>query len=178
MVYVSHPASDTVTPIFRLLDTNGDGSGTDDASVNGSITAQVFKINPPTTGVIIVNHVIVSVRNTTGFTTDNFGGITALTTGVQFGRINGADSITEDYLDGVPIKDNADWSIHTANVELKTWGGTPADDILEAEFDFRLAGCAIALLPGDDALGFKINDDLSTIAQIHFRAEGYSAATT
>ena len=69
------PVQDTdVTPLFRYLDTDGDGTGTKDASVDysGSPETELF-IAPPSGKIYTINQMLISIVDTGAFDAGDYG---------------------------------------------------------------------------------------------------------
>jgi len=67
----------------RFLDTVGDGSGNANANVNGAVTPIDFKVVVPMGYLLMLDEMLVSVRDNGAFVTSGYGGLPALTNGVQ-----------------------------------------------------------------------------------------------
>lgn len=161
--------------IDQFLDTTGDGTGTINSAVNGSVTPVLFKISPPSSGLIEVHRMMVIVRDDGAFSAATYGNKVALTNGMQVGIYDDTTGdIIQDYTLGGPIKDNADWGEHCYDVDLKTWG--QGDQFLLVRWTFALAGITPTLVAGSNrCLGVKVRDDLSSIVYQRFKVQGFRA---
>jgi hypothetical protein len=167
--------TDVFPRVDRVLDTNGDGTGTKDSSVDGSVTQQIFKINPPAEGVIILERMLVEIRFTGAGRAQDYGDISGgLATGLDIGVFNESDdSLAIDYLDGIPIQTNAGWGRVCYDVDQKDWGA--GDKFMQIRWTFTRAGTGTMLSEGDTAyFGVHIHDNLSTLVDQYFTVQGYS----
>jgi hypothetical protein len=170
---VTIPFTDDHSPVYRYLDTNGDGTGTKNANVNGSVTPVVFKISPPSAGKIVLARLIVEVRDTGVFSAEKYGNLATLTNGMQVGFVDDSTGeLVTDYTDGLPVKYNAGWGGLCYDVSLKTWG--VGDEVLLVRWTFERAGISPILAPGGDAFGVRVRDDLTGLVEHYFHVQGYS----
>ena len=164
-----------LTRVDRTPDTVGDGTGTKNANVNGATTAVVFKINLPSTRWINLARMIVEVRDAGQFSAERYGFIAnGLTNGIQVGRfLTADDSLSVDYLDGLPVKHNAAWGRHCYDTTLRTWGA--GDQFLHARWTFSRAGIFTHMRSTDASyFGVKIRDDCTGLVEHYFTVQGYS----
>ena len=164
-----------VTPrADRLLDTNGDGTGTKNANVDGSVTPVVFKCSPPATGAVVIERIMINVRDSGTFTAEKYGALAELTNGIEVGIFSDSDdSLVTDYLDGVPIKSNAGWGRACYDVDVKTWGA--GDSFLLMRWTLSKSGTRLILRDSDNySFGIKVNDDLTGLVEHYFTCQGFS----
>jgi len=158
--------------LFRYLDTVGDGTGTKNAIGDYSSAAQIFKIAPPANVTYRLARMLVTIEDTTGMTADEYGNIgSALSTGVVI-RLQDDSGTLVDITDGLPIKTNAQWATHCFDVDIKSWGQTPSDDLLVARWTFTKAGQFLRLT-GDQELQVVLNDDFTDLIAHYFVVQGY-----
>lgn len=65
------------------LDATGDGTGAVDISVNGSVTPELRQIIVPDGSIARITELILVISDATGFDTNKFGGIAAITNGLK-----------------------------------------------------------------------------------------------
>lgn len=165
--------TDNYARLDRVLDTIGDGEGTTNANVNGSVTPVVFKIAPPASGWIAITHLHALIRDNGNFSAEKYGVIAGLTNGIQVGMfLTADDSLLVDYLSGLPIKNNTGWGRANFDVDVKAWAA--GDEILLSEWNLTDAGTTPKLTAGDAFyFGVKIRDDLTTLVEHYFTIEGF-----
>jgi len=169
----SFHTSDYKPLLAQFLSTNGDGTGTVNANVNGAVTPVVFKISPPATGSIVITRLIVTIRDNGTFSAEKYGVISELANGVEVGRLNDTtDAVEQDLTSGIPITTNASWGRLCYDVDLKTWGA--GDSFLLVRWTFAKHGSCPLLISGGPALGISINDDLTTLVEHHFLVQGFT----
>ena len=160
--------------LSRFLDTNGDGTGVKDASVDHSGAAEEYKIEPAATKIYYIAKLVVSVTDGGTWTAAVFGGGTALTNGVIIKTID-ADGPTDlvDFTDNVPIKTNGQWYDNVNDVVQHQIGA--GDEQLIAVIDFvRDYGGYLRLDGADNEfLAAVLNDDFSTLTSLYFHATGF-----
>lgn len=159
--------------LYEYLDTVGDGSGTKNANGNyGAPT--LFRIAPPPGVVYRIARMIVSIEDTSGMVADEYGNLgAALSNGVVM-RVHDGSKTIIDLTAGLPVKTNAQWGSVCYDVDLKSWGVTPSDDLLIVRWTFTRAGKFITL-DGDnnEELQVMLNDNLSGLIAHYFFVQGY-----
>jgi len=159
------------TPVYRFLDTVGDGSGTKNANGNYSLGEERFLIKPAADEVIRLERMIVTIEDTAGFTAAKYGDIAALTTGVDIKFVrDGVDILS--YTDNELITTNARWASFCYDADLKTWGA--GNELLAVRWTFSKSGTPVRLV-GSEVESFEIvlNDDLSGLVLHKFHVQGY-----
>lgn len=151
----------------RFMDTNGDGTGSINQAVNGSVTPVDFKITCPEGVTYELNRAIITVQDTGTFDTGAYGNGVALATGHEIitdrpDRIPRELNVSAQ----LPIKVNGDWASYMYNIEYLTFG--TGDNILVCRYTFTEEGLPIKLGPGDSFI-IRINDDLSALSRQHIR---------
>ena len=141
-------------------------SGSPDLNVDGSSTPVEFLVEPTTGKIFYVYSVSIVIEdNAINFT--KFGGITALTNGLDF-------KVTENGLSEVTltnIKTNGEFYTFANNVILES----ASIDILVAHINIKQStGTSIKLIDSNsDNLKIVINDDLTSINKFQVVARGY-----
>jgi len=158
-------------PIYRYLDTNGDGTGTKDAIGNYSAAAADFFIAPPAGQRYYLARLLVVIEDgAAGFDTGDYGAITSgLTNGIVAKWVR--SGTTHDLTDGVPVKTNVGWAAQCYDVALQTFGA--GNSFLTVRWTFERRGVGILLTNPEDKFVLTLNDDLSTLVQHRFQVQGY-----
>lgn len=158
------------TIFSRLLDTNGDQTGTTNANGNYSGAEEIFYIEPPATETYDVTRLIVTVEDASGFSATEYGNTAAaLSTGIVV-RVSDDQGVREVLTDD-PITTNAEWGTYCYDVALKSWGA--GNEVLLVRWTFSAAGDAIQLRGDANAkLEVVLNDDLTGLVQHKFLVQG------
>lgn len=159
-------------PIYRFLDTVGDGSGNKDASVDGSSTAVRFKYVPEKGERAVINRMIIHYGDTANWSADEFGNLgAALTNGLLIQVLNqNTDNVVVDLLDGIPVKTNSHWSRVCYDVELDSFGS--GLDFLKARWTFSKSGRPVAL-SDENYASVTVQDNLTGLDELTFMLQGY-----
>lgn len=170
------------TPIYRYLDTVGDGSGTKNAIGNYSATEEIFFIQPPGNQVFrIVRMIVLIGGKASQVKTDNYGSLAALSTGVVV-RTNGDGGIL-DLTDGVPVKTNAAWGGLCYDSEIYS-STSNTDTYNRVRWTFERAGYPVRLDGSlNQRLEVVLNDDFTApasdaLTSHYFMVQGYIEGTT
>lgn len=161
--------------LFRFLDTNLDGTGNKNASVNGSVTPVEFGISPFVTAenddVMLITRLIVHISsNRTNVQTDTYGNIAQLANGLLVQKRNAVtDAVTHDLLDGVPIKSNFEWSEFCYDVRGDNLGNGPFH--LSVRWTFTTSGRPL-VIERDQKFVVVVRDDLSSLLDHRFQVQG------
>ena len=158
-------------PMFQLADTVGDGTGSTNQNVNGSVTSVDFKVAPPAGKVYGIARLIASARDTGSFDSGGWGsnGGTPLTNGIQlFWKRSGV----EINLTNISIKSHYDLAALCFDVSQNSWGS--GDEFINFRFTFLKSGQYL-MLDGDqgDELIVRINDDLTYLVNQVVSIQGY-----
>ena len=155
-----------ITNIYRYLDTDGDGTGTKNANVDGSDPAVEFKITA--TEAISLHRMMVKVEDGGSLSAGTYGALAALSTGVTVKFTDAGGDIT-DLTDGLPIKTNAAWGQLCYDVVFHTFGA--GNNFLLVRWTFSKSGKPLILETGDK-LSVFVNDDLTGLVSHHFQVQG------
>lgn len=156
--------------ISQPLDTTGDGTGTKDAAVNGSVTPVEFKITHATR-TFCVTRLIVHIEDDGNFTATSYGSIATLANGVEIEHQS--DGGTTDLLGGLPITAHTEYQRIAFDVSERPASGG-GDKTVVARWTFgKFVNIPYGLVvePGD-ALCVRINDDLTALTEHYFWAQG------
>jgi len=156
---------------LRFADTNGDGTGTKNAAVNGSVTPVVFKIEPRgSERVLSLHRMIVSVVDSGSFDSGAYGNGLALSVGLEIAVYRSADdSVVLDLLDGNPIQKNIDWTWVCYDANVSNYG--TGNESLNVRWTFTKAGAPVTVSRGE-YLGITVNDDLTGLVDQRFFIQG------
>jgi hypothetical protein len=141
--------------------------------VDGSVTPQVFKISPPSKGIIVLHRMLVEIRDTGVFQVQTYGALVELTNGVQIGMIDDdTGALVEDFTDGDPIKNDGGYAQVCHDTRLLDWGN--GDKFLTVRWSFDRAGTHVLLRPGGPAFGIIVRDNLTGLVEHEFVVQGWS----
>lgn len=155
----------------RYLDTNGDGTGTKNANVNGSVTPVDYFIQADPNGKnkLFLARMIVHIEAAGTITASGYGNLAVLTNGITLQHQDADDNVIRDITDGIPIKSNGGWRRQCYDGARAPWGS--GNETFSARYTFAETGELIVLKPGEK-LVITINDDLSTLVQHYFNVQG------
>jgi hypothetical protein len=148
-----------------------------DASVNGSATAADFYVQAPSDEKWLVNRMLVQlIDESTMEPEGDYGSLgSALTNGILIWREDADGTKVHDIVGSAnPIKENADWTSYTHDVEVQNWDNT-TNEAMSVRWDFAAAGAPIVLQPGEKII-VRVNDDLSNLIEHSFCFQGVSLA--
>ena len=158
-------------PLFRFLDTAGNGTGTKDA-IGDYSSGQKFWIGPPAGKCYVLHRCIVQIRDTANPSADGYGNLAALTNGIEPSvTINGTKT---DLSDGLTVKTNATWGRVCFDVKLDAFGS--GNDFISVRWTFSKSGQPF-ILYGDDSDRFDmlLQDNLTGLVGHTFQVQGYVA---
>lgn len=159
------------TLISRFLDTNGDGSGTE--NFIGNHAATVAYIQPATTEIFRLTRLIISIEDESGIKSGLYGSIAALPNGITISIVDDSGTLV-DLTDGVPIKTNGQWGQLCYDVDLKSWSASPTNEMLLVRFTFTRMGQDIRLSGEHSArLNVNLNDNFTGLISHRFLVQGY-----
>jgi hypothetical protein len=159
--------------IYRLLDTVGDGTGTKNANVNGSVTPVTFKLiteEGPHRNELY--RMVVHIVDAGPLNADDYGGIAGgLVNGLDIGIYNADDSLLLDLLDGLPVKTNSDWGRLCYDVKTLDFG-TGTDDAVAVRWTFSKDMGGPIILEEGQYIGVTVNDNLTGLIEHYFTLRG------
>lgn len=166
-------------PFYRYADLVGDGTGSKSMNVDGSVTAQVFKLMPreDTTSDygyddehrIEVHKAFFYIEDAGNMFAANFGALAALTNGFTVGHFDANGNLIRCLCDSVPLKTNAAFARVMYDVTFHTFGS--GNNMLAARWTLNGAGPAI-ILNGKEYLGVVINDNLTGLVDFTCQFQG------
>lgn len=154
--------------IYRYLDTAGNGTGTKNA-IGDYSTPDEFYISGPSSGRMVLERMIIHVRDGSGFSAEKYGGLTALTNGLSVAVVTEGETV--DLTDGVPVKTNAAWGRLCYDLAFHITGA--GDDFMSVRWTFSRSGKPIVLKSATDKLGVTLNDDMTGLVEHYFMVQGY-----
>lgn len=161
--------------IYRFLDTVGNGSGTKNANVDGSVSPVEFLIKPSTVTneVYEIHRMIVTIGDSSGMSANEYGNLgVPLTNGITV-QVKNDSNYVFDLLDGSPVTHNAHWGHYCFDAELKDWGKGQGDEQINARWTFTNAGAPLKLVGANgDYLVVTINDNCTGLDEHYFMAQG------
>lgn len=162
--------------ISRALDTVGDGSGVVDAVGNYLATPQDFLIKPDV-GRYIIARLIVTVGDTPGMHAQEYGNLdSALLNGIAVGVYDDEGLVYNLTDPNFPVTTNANWGSTCYDVDIKSWGQTPTDELLLVRWTFARTGKDIDLRSWlGEKLVVTLNDNFTGLQAHHFMAQGWAS---
>lgn len=159
-------------PLFsRYLDTNGDGTGTEDF-IGNQASVEAY-IQPPADKIFYIARMIVSIEDGSGMKAEQYGNLSALTNGIEI-KIQDSQGVVSDLTGGVPIKTNAQWGALCFDVDIKDWGTSPTQELLVARYTFERSGRGLFLNADfGDKLSVLLNDNFTGLISQKFLVQGY-----
>ena len=154
---------------FRRIDLIGDGSGSDDMNVDGSVTPVVFKFKPEVGEVARIYSGVLSLFDVGTIDAEGWGNAPPLTNGFT---INVKISNVTIPLIAFPVTSIGDVASITGDVKHLAFG--TGDEIITSVTNFAVSGVPIRL-DGTNGDEFQIivNDDVSYLDKQHFQVSGY-----
>jgi hypothetical protein len=166
-------------PLVRYLDTNGNGSGLNNAIGDYSVTPDIFYIQPASTEIFRITRMLVLIRSkATSFLTDRYGSVPELSNGLIVRTQNDGGTIV-DLTDGLAITTNGCWGRLAFDAEIYD-SSAGADTFLRVRWTFEKMGYPIRLDGSqNERLEVVLNDDFTdgassnALANHFFVAQGY-----
>jgi len=158
-----------VVPIYRLLDTVGDGSGLK----NMARVADNYDIIAPADKVIIISRMLVSYQDTVGGLPSEYADLgVPLTNGIDVQIIDDDNStVIVDLTDGLGVKFNAAWGVFCYDHKRVDYGTVP-DDLFLTRWTFAKSGKPLKLTAGQ-RLRIAVGDDLTGLISHYVQVQGY-----
>lgn len=161
---------DPTRHIFRFLDTNGDGSGTENANGDYSSTPGVFYFQNVNRGALI-NRMNVSVYDTKGIEAEEYGNLgSALGNGIRVQVTDSDDNEIVAVDGGLAITFNAGWAFNNYDVSLVDFGNTTNEAVL-CRWSFYKSGLPL-MIPAGYKFKVTCNDDLQGLITHYFKIDG------
>lgn len=159
-------------PLYRHLDTNGDGTGTVDANGDYSSAATHFYIQPPKDRVYTIARMMVEILDTNGFQAQEYGNLgSALTNGIQVCIIDDTGVVVDLTSRNDTVVTNAEWAMYCFDVKLNSWGA--GDEQLAVRWTFDKAGSPLILEgKNNERLAVILNDNFTGLIKHHFVIQG------
>ena len=165
--------------IFRFMTDQGDGTGDTSYIGDYSTIPKTLYITPGTNvgsgGPIQLHRMLIRVEDGTNMTATEYGRLgSALTTGIKFAVVR--DGVVQGVFPDAGIETNADWGALCYDVDIKTWGSPPTDDVLVVRWTFAKAGNPIRLQPGDE-FQIILADNFTGLVAQSFHVQGIDEGT-
>jgi hypothetical protein len=159
---------------FRFADTVGDASGTKNANVNGSVTPQVFRIQPKPGENYRVSRLIVTIQDVGKPDSGKYGNSIDLSAGTGIVvrlRRRSTNTVITDLTCADPVKTNMDWGKFCYDVMENSWGS--GDGYVAVRWSFFKTGQEVQL-DGNlgDCIEVTIADDLTGLTGHYFMFQG------
>ena len=162
--------------ISRFFDTVGDGTGSSDGAVDGSVTPVFLKFFPPqppefsASGQFQLTSLHIIIRTNGVLQPDKYGSTAELVNGVTLGAFSIADDTQLSNIHDSPIMMNSDWA-RLGIVEL------PWSNVMHLHWDINNESVVAAELRRGDSfyIGVAIRDDLTSLLEHRFFVQGYVA---
>lgn len=162
-------------PVFRYLDTVGDGSGLKNAVQDYSSTPGRFLIKPAENEIYLLHHLIINLEVVATIDNSGFGRFTApLTNGISVRLRDKDDNIIVDLTDGVPMQTTFDIGKYATDAVIHNFG--EANDLWVVKWDLTDSGQPL-IVDGRPEYGHSLNvelaDDFSSeVVTLSFLARG------
>lgn len=149
----------------RFLDIVGDGSGSIDANVDGSITPVDFIVTAGANEILTVYRLVITIVDTAPMDSAKYGNNIVLTNGIRFYH-KSALGVETDRAAQHPILTNAAWGAYCYEMQNLNWGQGPEQ--VTGNYNFTEDGAPLILNPGESYI-VRISDDLTGLIGHHFR---------
>jgi len=150
----------------RFLDTVGDGTGNANANVDGSVTPQEFRVTVPIGYLLMIDELLVSVRDNGLFVASGYGGLPTLTNGIQMLYSAHAGAALVDRTPQRPVVCNGCWALYATDYQIRL--STASDTLHTTRHDFRTP---LIIGQGGEYVA-RIRDDMTGLTQHYFRVHG------
>lgn len=167
--YFGNPAG---VPYTKTLSTNGDGTGTYNIVGDYSGAPTDFYYQAPVGVKYYLNAVTVTITDTSKFNVDGFGGLAALTNGIEM--IYSDLGVEHVLLGGRQIKTNGEWPVVTPYVKLIPFANLSGADLLSVTFKLKELYEIPLILSGDHDRKFivRVNDDFTGLVTHQYVLHG------
>ena len=161
--------------LFRFLDTDGDGTGTKEATGNYALAEEEFYIQPPDGESYFISRLIIEIKDAGSIDAGSYGNGITLTNGIQVQKKDGSGVIV-DFTDGEPIITNADWAKFCYDVKTSEFGS--GNNYVNVRWTFSKATGGLkggVFLDGSNNERFTVilNDNFSNLTGHTFMVQGY-----
>ena len=160
--------------VYRFLDTNGDGTGSIDAAVNGASTNQRFWISPPLGGGVVfaLERVIVFLSDSGSLDSGLYGN--GINLGVGQGLLlqktsRDGTTVLNDLMAGQEIRTNLDWTKYAYDKSPFSYGS--GEEGYAVRWTFSKAGQSL-YIHDDEALSLFVRGNLSGLNNHTFHVQG------
>lgn len=150
----------------QFLDTVGDGTGNTNGIVNASAVAVDFKYIVPAGNILLIDELIVGVKDNGVFTAGGYGGRAVLVNGIQIWyKRDAAQALVNRTLQR-PIICNGCWASYATDYQQRLTSASDSMHVSVHKF-----GTPLALNPGGEYI-VKLRDDFSALTGHTFRLHG------
>ena len=156
----------------HLCDTNGDGTGVNDATGAYSVGGPgIFHYECQAGERININRLLVYVRMSGAWTAEKYGAIAGgLSDGILVRVKNSSGGVRLDLLNGLAVVSNADWARECHDSTHIDWGS--GDEYLSVRWIFRRDSDSGVVITAGEKFEVVCQDDLSTLAEHRFKLRG------
>jgi hypothetical protein len=152
---------------YQHLDTNGDGTGTLNANVNGTTPVE-FYIEAADNDVLELHRIIIHIADNGSIQPHTYGALAALTNGVKVTVVDADDNVLQGGV--ITVKANAEWGRVCFDVEIQD-RGAGSDGYVNVRWTFAKAGVPLRLRDGEKFV-VTIQDDLTGLLEHYFMVQG------
>ena len=158
--------------VSRFLDSNGDGTGTNDW-IGNYTTPDIAYIQPSAGEILHITRMIVTIQDDGNLVPDGYGALGELTNGVAV-QLRDDSEVISDMTNGDPIKTNVQWGSRCFDIQEHTFGGQQADNVILVRWTFERAGVDLRLV-GDEGgrLEVLLSDTFVGLTAHKFCVQGY-----
>ena len=158
--------------LTRVLDVNGNGTGTTDAIGDYSGTGlgeTIFYVQPPPGQIFIIDRLLTHVEDVGTFVPNLYGRDIVLTAGIRVNYIK--NSITTEITNAHFIHSNSEWAMfcYDQNIDEKGGAGT---NFMHVRWSFNKSEEIVLNGNTSDKFQVILNDDFTGLVQQHFVVEG------
>lgn len=172
----AHTSKSSAPPLLfsRYADTNGNGTGTKQATGDYSAATEIFYLQPAAGEIFHVTRLLVYIEDAGPFNMDNYGGLAgALANGITV-RIQDDSGTILDLTDGIPIDHNGAWSRVCYDADPINYGS--GNDAVAARWTFERSGVPVRLVgDNNERLEIVLNDNFTGLAEHTFLFQGFEA---